>query len=678
MPNRSRSQSLPSLPSFETSHSNVEDFGSNSDRNERLTEEQTPNLNLPGGDQDLDGPPDGKTLDQQPDVDVEDDQQIEEDETEDQAHERLADRVVQMEVAVARYLDPAVNGPLELTRNQARNLRNGKQAMLNDIVVQRQNAVASVTSTRQRLEAAPEDRKPSIQETLDRQEQAVRNIDELQRTGIAPWQQSFDEAQQALDDAIAGQRTAFDQAVDGIGFLGAEIAQWGFDDLLVKIEALQREMVRKKAKDPRLGQGGLGNFAKSIGMDIDGPEGEYDGDYSHIGYTLNTSVPGREEFTSIDENRQIDHDPGHEDDPWTGERPENVARQIQAMMQLIDDAWTKHQVQLQEMRAEDPDLDARSILSVFVGPEWFFGFVRVYNSDQKAEVIDAVLGASAAYPEMLIIPGTILWSPDDKGILNTLPVAKGGTLLREQSKKHWGGDSGPDSQFIGVDHKNRKKWVRSEDESPFLDLGNLKIAIDICQDHDMAQAKQNMYTSARPGSGVDLHLVVSAGQSLNDFAMVSDIGGYGLSSDAARPEGETQVKQVVGEGSTHQTRNLQNVGDNLDNGKGQKSSNLPLPIDKGKEQLEPLQDRDEGEYDPATKDDYKELGSRNITPERTHAILEGMLDYAQDHIDNGKKAKKSRVQGMIKQIRKIMTRTRDEDWTLAQYVVGVLESLRVH
>jgi hypothetical protein len=610
-------------------------------------------------------------------VNAQDDVQVAPPETDEEARQRVEAGLQAVGTRVAAFRDPASIQPLQRTLAQAETSLRAQQAFIANYDTYRTQATQDLARLNTELSAPNLDdaKRGRVTTERDRKQQTLDGMEGRRDRGTDDEAQVRDDARDALNQELDGQRQRFDQAITDLGALGSEAERRGWADLVARAEALKREVIRRKALDENLRPGHLRDFARTLGVDLDVDATALDPDeldFTHMTFTINTAVPGREDFASMEENRQTQHALGSED-AWTGEIPGNVDAQIAALTALVDDAWLKHQLQLAELKARDPNVQDHDVLSVFVGPEWFFGFSRVYNAEQKAQVVDALTTLSAAYPGMLLVPGTILWSPDNRGVLNTQPILMNGAVLREPSKKKWGGDTSDKDNFIGVDHPDRQRYVRREEESPFLEVGGVKFALDICQDHFSAQAKQQMYGQQNPGSGVDVHLVVSSGQTVNDYAVTSDVGGYALQSDADRAEGDFKAQQVTG--GTHGKRTLANVGVQ-DNKKGQRSSNEAQSLHQGGPSLGVV-GSGAAAYDERRKNDYKRLGTAQDAQKKV--ILEGMLAYAQDHTqDNDRQAKKARVRGMIAAAEPIAKDPRQELMPLASRVIASLRALRLH
>lgn len=177
--------------------------------------------------------------------------------------------------------------------------------------------------------------------------------------------------------------------------------------------------------------------------------------------------------------------------------------------------------------------DSSNVLLVYMGPEWFFNlFNYPISRDEKESIIEKFRALSLLYPEMLIVPGTIL-SGDPvfdkaktligyhKNIANTAPVLWNGNLLHTINKKDPAGDIPQ-----GVDKKN---WKTGK-EDPVFDLGDLRFAIDICADHGSRRAQKYFQKQKRKA---DVHLVTAAGRTFEPEGGATREGGVGFGSDVA-------------------------------------------------------------------------------------------------------------------------------------------------
>jgi hypothetical protein len=190
----------------------------------------------------------------------------------------------------------------------------------------------------------------------------------------------------------------------------------------------------------------------------------------------------------------------------------------------VEQAYRRHQQVVQGVTTPGVNF------MVFLGGEWFFGQGRPYSPKEYEEALDRIVAVSALYPDVIFIPGTILTytkKKDDRylGVRNRAPVAWHGNLVAVIQKELWGGDLEV-GQFI------------PGSGDPTFKLGDLKLALDICQDHGAKRAR-GFATDA------DVQLVTSSGRSptaeesaVKDlgFMIGADVGGSGgsfMQSDAA-------------------------------------------------------------------------------------------------------------------------------------------------
>ena len=213
--------------------------------------------------------------------------------------------------------------------------------------------------------------------------------------------------------------------------------------------------------------------------------------------------------------------------------------------------------------------DGSATVLVFLGPEWYFqNGNQPLTFAQRAMIIDRFAKVSRLYPDMVLVPGTIRSAEhrerkskrnDWKNIRNTAFAVWNGRVLKELDKQLDAGD-------VVVDGKSHPKGFGQGGDtqaSPLFEVGNLKFAIDVCADHTananggIREPKGRSKAAADQNGSVDVHLVTSAGQSLdkrhlanhpaNSLAMSSDSDGYGATAQHghdAKLKGERLVGSV--------------------------------------------------------------------------------------------------------------------------------------
>ncbi len=191
-------------------------------------------------------------------------------------------------------------------------------------------------------------------------------------------------------------------------------------------------------------------------------------------------------------------------------------------------------------------------LGVFVGTEFYFtgSGGQPYAAENKATMYNAMQDLSKSLPNMLIMPGTIVWRNAGK-VSNTAATFLNGTKVHEYDKKNWGGELGGEFQ------------PGAADQSQSFSIGNITFAIDICQDVNMAMAKQQYYAQhagdATPAKGVDVHIVTSGGQRHGATKTVARPGGLAIRSDSATAGKGAELYQI-GQHSFVESRQLVQQG----------------------------------------------------------------------------------------------------------------------
>ena len=239
-----------------------------------------------------------------------------------------------------------------------------------------------------------------------------------------------------------------------------------------------------------------------------------------------TDREGTGTYTDADMRALLDHEKQRH--PKAKEEP--VLR-MNIAITAVEQAYRRHQQALTSVTTTG------ETLMVFLGAEWFFGMGRPYSMDEYNETVKRIVAVSALYPDVIFIPGTILTYDKKKGdtyrgVRNFCPVAWHGRLITTVQKQLHGGDLAKE-HFIG-----------GEDEDPTFSLGDLKLALDICQDHFNSRARGW-------GTDADVHIVTSAGSNPDvrktavkplGFMLGADVGGAGPAFKQVDPQAERPME----------------------------------------------------------------------------------------------------------------------------------------
>lgn len=248
-------------------------------------------------------------------------------------------------------------------------------------------------------------------------------------------------------------------------------------------------------------------------------------------------------------------------------RDEKVAEsRINLVTSKIAEAYAHH---LNNYDNTDTPFD-KTVL-VFMGPEWFFNEgTHPVSREEKERIIEEFRTLSTLYPQMVIVPGTIL-SGDPyfkkKGFLktkrkfignynnltNTAPVLWNGNILKTIDKAGIGGDTKEIMEVFNYNQATSKeKFWQGGDESAFFNLGDVKFAIDICVDHFSGRAKSELESIQEENNeveGADIHLVTAAGSNfdINKSALKSTGVGFGADVGGAESSGKkADGSQITG------------------------------------------------------------------------------------------------------------------------------------
>ena len=171
-----------------------------------------------------------------------------------------------------------------------------------------------------------------------------------------------------------------------------------------------------------------------------------------------------------------------------------------------------------------------------------------YSEKEKDSIIKKLIALSSAYPNLLLVPGTIMWreylylkklTKRKSPVFNTAPVISNGQEVHLYDKKN-------DSDEIKADYRLRNTDFGDQAEryrfSPGVATGlfewkGLKCGIEICVDHEKGTLKKELGDGQKP----NLHLMLSAGMTPKKENSCAGIGGFLVSNDGSKGKASQQV-----------------------------------------------------------------------------------------------------------------------------------------
>jgi predicted amidohydrolase len=164
-------------------------------------------------------------------------------------------------------------------------------------------------------------------------------------------------------------------------------------------------------------------------------------------------------------------------------------------------------------------------------PVNFYNQKYLHTIHSAAEKDDLILKLCSATlgKNLMIVPGSIIWA-EQEPVMGKSGVKVKGTALNSTYVVHNG-------ELIYTNHKKHNVGEVDSFETKFFDFkpgkdggtfdaDSLSFGIEICADHG---AIKNRLQDSQTASNIDLHLLVSDGNSMNAPAMRK--GGYGLHCD---------------------------------------------------------------------------------------------------------------------------------------------------
>lgn len=244
----------------------------------------------------------------------------------------------------------------------------------------------------------------------------------------------------------------------------------------------------------------------------------------------------------------------------------DVEARINLVIAEIAAAYRAHRARFDPHRASPFD---RTLL-VFVGPEWFFRRPdRPYTRDELKAVIRAMVAISALFPEMLIVPGTVISADKSmfsgwKNVTNTAIVVWNGNLLKTIDKASDCGDTCglvAGGRFLGGQ------------ESPIFGLGDLTFALDICVDFTARRAQQAV---EKEKAEADLHILTSAGQGPDPRNTATRHGGFILHADSTGGMFPADLRHLSKTSEGRRGESIKGTVLEQDTGHNEKAGLIPL------------------------------------------------------------------------------------------------------
>jgi hypothetical protein len=197
-----------------------------------------------------------------------------------------------------------------------------------------------------------------------------------------------------------------------------------------------------------------------------------------------------------------------------------------------------------------------------------------YSDKEKKAILDALSTATSAHPNLLLVPGTIMWreyvyfkklragierlregslSP----VYNTAPVLTGGETLHLYDKKHPSDEIKTDVRLRGTeygDQAERYRFVPGTASGAFQWKG-IRFGLEICADHVGAKLRNELGAGTR----VDIHLLLSAGMMPDHKFNCAKSGGLMINNDGSLTDASQAVHRIE---STGQLKSINRAASN--------------------------------------------------------------------------------------------------------------------
>ena len=189
------------------------------------------------------------------------------------------------------------------------------------------------------------------------------------------------------------------------------------------------------------------------------------------------------------------------------------------------------------------------VLGVFTAPEWFFKRPgKPFSASDKETMEGAFKALSDKCPEMMLIPGSIMWaagSGSKARMHNTAMVFLNGAKIKEHNKH---GNMGDTDGYSENKKKAYEKASEEDETDTKFNVGNLSMSLEICGDHSSdSRARKEDASGKTASGGVDVQIIISHGAGYSAGGKAIREGGIVVSNDGANPthrSGEKKGQQI--------------------------------------------------------------------------------------------------------------------------------------
>ena len=228
--------------------------------------------------------------------------------------------------------------------------------------------------------------------------------------------------------------------------------------------------------------------------------------------------------------------PGGNFDATTPQLLRHLKKQLKKIEAVLSDPVAQHEFHDLTSAGHPP-------LKVFLTTEWYFRPAgRPHTLAEKNQIVQSLEGLRREYPDWLLVPGSIFWSPDPLAnatvrVYNTAVALWAGSVLRERRKREshdidhavgyherWGPDEVPGD--VGV--------PAASTQPGFFQLHGRDFCLEICRDQRVGDALAGcLLGGVGPAAGADVHLFTSNGTTVTDGLLPVRHQGLVLFCDGA-------------------------------------------------------------------------------------------------------------------------------------------------
>ncbi len=211
----------------------------------------------------------------------------------------------------------------------------------------------------------------------------------------------------------------------------------------------------------------------------------------------------------------------------TGNHHRSIAVILAHLRTTLEALENELLVRARHRELQDLTINGAPPTRIMVAAEWFFRpALRAYTTAEHAAVLAGLRALSREFPDWLLVPGSIYWSPDAPAtpiirVFNQAVVLYAGDVIATRTKRN--------EHDIPAQTADHEEWGMNAPAGPvpaaiagpslvptIFNHAGAQWALDVCRDHYVGEAARHYVVTFPASVGPDIYIVTSNNTVLAD------------------------------------------------------------------------------------------------------------------------------------------------------------------